>query len=213
MVAKKKGPANPTRSGMTRALPAQPTTPAILVENERPFAVAQATPLTTHQQPQQVPPAPQKPTGYAGFAGFPGVQAQLTKVYCSHTCRMVGGVSGNLTFYHVMPCLKSLQDLIEHAPRTPKMNKSQCKLCDAVDHVDMGDCPKFQQLVARGVERIVQARPAPSPSPPRQQECTSRDLDSMSEDHFSGYDEPRPSREDTQGGDGGNIPPGGGNVA
>ena len=75
MVAKKKGPANPTRSGMTRALPAQPTTPAILVENERPFAVAQATPLTTHQQPQQVPPAPQKPTGYAGFAGFPGVQA------------------------------------------------------------------------------------------------------------------------------------------
>ena len=93
------------------------------------------------------------------------------------------------------------------------MKKSQCKLCDAVDHVDMGDCPKFQQLVARGVERIVQARPAPSPSPPRQRECTSRDLDPMSEDHFCGYDEPRPSREDTQGGDGGNIPPGGGNVA
>ena len=35
----------------------------------------------------------------------------------------------------------------------------------------------------------------------------------MSEDYFSGYDEPQPSREDTQGGDGGNIPPGGGNVA
>ena len=35
----------------------------------------------------------------------------------------------------------------------------------------------------------------------------------MSEDYFSGYDEPQPSREDNQGGDKGNIPPGGGNVA
>ena len=148
-VAKKKGPANPTRSGMTRPLLAQPTTPAICVENERPFAVAQATPLPTHQQPQQVPPASQKSTGYARFAVFQGVQAQSTKVYCSHTCRIVGGVSGNLTFYHVMPCLKSPQDPIEQAPRTPKMKKSQCKLCDAVDHVDMRDCLKFQQLVAR----------------------------------------------------------------
>ena len=63
------------------------------------------------------------------------------------------------------------------------------------------------------MERIVQARPAPSPSPPRRRESTSRDLDPMSEDHFCGYDEPRPSREDNQGGDWGNIPPGGGNVA
>ena len=70
---KKKGPANLTQSGMTRPLLAQPTTPAIRVENERPFAVAQATPLHTEQQPQQVLPAPQKPTGYAGFAGFPEV--------------------------------------------------------------------------------------------------------------------------------------------
>ena len=147
-VAKKMGPANPTRSGMTRPLPAQPTTPAIHVENERPFAVPQATPLPTYQQPQQVPPAPLKPTGYAGFAGFPGVQAQSTKVYCSHTCRIVGGVSWNLTLYHVMPCLNSPQEPIEQAPRTPKMKKSQGKLCDAVDHLDMRDCPKFQQLVA-----------------------------------------------------------------
>ena len=212
-VVKKMRPANPTRSGMTRPLPAQPTTPAIRVENERPFAVAQATPLPTHHQPQQVSPAPQKPTGNEGFAGFPGVQAQSTKVYCSCTCRIVGGVSGNLTFYHVMPFLKSPQDPIEQAPRTPRMKKSQCKVCDAVDHLAMGDCPKFQQLVARGVERIVQARPAPSPSPPRRRESTSRGLDPMSEDHFSGYDEPRPSRRDTQGGNGGNIPPGGGNVA
>ena len=112
-----------------------------------------------------------------------------------------------------MPCLKSPQDPIEQAPRTPKMKKSQCKLCAAVDHVDMGDSPKFQQLVAPGVEWIVQARPAPSPSPPRRRESTSRDLDSMSEDHLSGYGEPRPSREDNQGGDGGNLRPGGGNVA
>ena len=54
----------------------------------------------------------------------------------------------------------------------------------------MGDCPKFQQLVARGVEPIVQAQPSPSSSPPQRRESTSRDLDPMSEDHFSGYDEP-----------------------
>ena len=171
-------------------LPAQPTTPAIRVENERPFAVAQAIPLPIHEQAQQVTPAPQKPTGYAGFAGFPGLEAQSTRGYYSHTRRIVGGVSENLTFYHVMPSLKSPQDAIEQAPRTPKMKKSQCELCDVVDHVDMRDCQKFQQLVARGVEWIVQARPAPSPSTPRRRESTSRDLDPMSEDHFSGYDEP-----------------------
>ena len=79
--------------------------------------------------------------------------------------------------------------------------------------MDMGDCPKVQQLVARGVERIVQARPATSPSPPRRRESTSRDLDPMSEDHFTGDDEPRPSCEDRQGVDGGNIPPVGGKIA
>ena len=83
---------------MTSPLMAQPTTPAIRVENNGPFAVAQATPVPTHQQPHQVPQAPQKPTGYAGFAGFPGVQAQSNKVYCSWTSSIVGGVSGNLTF-------------------------------------------------------------------------------------------------------------------
>ena len=97
--------------------------------------------------------------------------------------------------------------------RTPKMKKGQCKQCDAVDLVDMGDCPKFQQLVARVVERIVQARQSPSPAPSRRRESTSRDLDPMSEDHFRGYDEPRPRREDNQGGDGGNIRPGGGDFA
>ena len=73
MVVKKKGPANHTRSGITHRLPAQPTTSAIRVENEGPFALAQATPLPKEQQPQQVSQASQKPTGYAGFAGFPGV--------------------------------------------------------------------------------------------------------------------------------------------
>ena len=91
------------------------------------------------------------------------------------------------------------------------MKESQCQLSDAVNHVDMGDCPKFQQLVARGVERIVQAQAAPSPSPTRLRGSTSRDLDPMSEDHFSGYNEPQPSQEDKQGGDGINIPPDGGN--
>ena len=102
---------------------------------------------------------------------------------------------------------------MEQAPRTQKMKKSQCKLWDVVDLVDIGDCPKFPQFVARGVERIVQAQPAPSPSPHRRRESPSRDLDPTSEDHFSGYDEPRPSREDNPGADVCNIPAGGGNDA
>ena len=111
-----------------------------------------------------------------------------------------------MTFYHVVPCLKSPQDPIEQAPRTPKMKKSQCKVCDVVDHVDMGDCPKYHQLVARGVEWIVQARPPPSPSLPRRRKSTSSDLDPMSEDHITGYDEPQRSREDNQDGDGVTYP-------
>ena len=138
-VGKKKGPANPTQRGMTNPLRAHPTTPAICVENESSCALAQATPLPTYQQPQHVPQAPQKPMGYVGLAGFPGVQAQSTKVYYSCTCMIVRGVSGNLTFYHLIPCLQSPQDPREQSPRTPKMKKSQCKLCDTVDHVDMGD--------------------------------------------------------------------------
>ena len=48
---------------MTRPLPAQPTTPAIRLENERAFAVAEVTPLPTRQQLQQVPPAPHETYG------------------------------------------------------------------------------------------------------------------------------------------------------
>ena len=49
-VAKNKRPVNQTRSGMTRPPPAPPPTPAIRVENESHFEVAQATPLPTNQQ-------------------------------------------------------------------------------------------------------------------------------------------------------------------
>jgi len=35
--------------------------------------------------------------------------------------------------------------------------------------MDIGECPKFQPQVARGVERVTQARESPSPSPPQQQ--------------------------------------------
>ena len=75
----KKGPAKPTSSAMTRPVQTQPTTPAICVENERTSVVAQATPLPTYEQQQQVPLAPEKPQVYTGSGGFPGVQVQLVK--------------------------------------------------------------------------------------------------------------------------------------
>ena len=76
--------------------------------------------------------------------------------------------------------------------------------------MDIGDCPKFQQLVACSVEKIVKAQTASSQSP---QELHFRSEDEMSDGDFSGYDKPRPSGEENQGGNGENRPPRRGNVA
>ena len=128
----KKGPATPTPRAMTQ-----------LVQTQA-FAVAQATPLPTYQQPEQGPSALQKPQGYAGWAGFPEGLAQSAKAYCSPTCTMVGRVDAALVYHHVMSYLKGPQGPIEYAPTTSNMKNSQCKLCYTVDHTDMGNCLKFQ---------------------------------------------------------------------
>ena len=174
-VLKCKGAANLAQKAMAHPLPAQPTTPSVRVEAERPFVVAQATPLPTNTQTKRVPATTQMPRGYTGFAGFPGLGGQSTKVYCSLTCRIVGGVAGGLVFVHQPPCTKGPQEPIEHVLGAPKMKKSQCKVCGLGDHTDIGDCPKIQQLVARGVEKIVKAQTASAQSP--------REL------HFSSEDE------------------------
>ena len=112
-----------------------------------------------------------------GFAGFPGVGAQSTKVYCSPTHRIVAGGDGGLLFVHQPPCAKDPQEQIEHVLAIPKMKKSQCKVGGLGDHTDIGDCPKFQQLVACSVEKIVKAQTASAQSP--------RELHFRSEDAMS----------------------------
>ena len=53
-------------------------------------------------------------------------------------------------------------------------------------HTDIGDCPKFQQLVARGVAKIVKAQTASTRSP-GELHFRSEDDEIMSEDNFSRY--------------------------
>jgi len=118
--------------------------------------------------PGSVSPASKNPQGYMGFIGLPGaarVGAQLTTVYCSPACRIEGRAGGGVAFYHVIPCLKSHEDLIEHTPEVLMLKKGPCRLSDDSDHTDIGECPKFEQMVARGVVRVTQAQAAPSPSP------------------------------------------------
>ena len=162
---------------MTSPLPAKPTTPSVRGETRRPLQWLRLLRYPQTHKLRESHRCLQSRDDKPDFAGIPGVGVQSTKVYCSPTCRIVGGVDGGLLFVHQPPCAKGPQEPIEHVPGTPKMKKSQCKVCGLGDHTDIGDCPKFQQLVACSVEKIVKAQTASTQSP--------RELHFRSEDAMS----------------------------
>jgi hypothetical protein len=218
-------PATPTANPLVAALPVvEPRTPVIVVEEERPYAVAGSTPLpaTPHNPtafaPPSVPAAPAKPSGNAGWSGFPGPAAQSATAYCSAGCRIEGDGS-DLTWTHRFPCLRSEGERIERPPTPPvqsshasKLKKIRCSYCDAKTHTSLDECWDFNKTFP---PRTAANQPPSSPgnSGPRSDRM-DRDDDEGS--RFSGYDRPEPTQgRDTEGvgNGGGGIPPTGGNVA
>jgi len=132
----------------------EPRTPMIVVENERPYAVARSTPLpaTPHNPaaiaPATVPAAPAKPAGNAGWGGFPGPAAQSATAYCSADCR-IEGEGSELTWTHQVPCLQSESGPIVHSPspepRPSKLKKICCPYCDASTHIALDNSWDFNK--------------------------------------------------------------------
>jgi len=216
-------PATPTANPLVAALPvAERRTPLIVVEDERWFEVAASTPLpATPDNPMAFPPptvpaAPAKPSGNAGWAGFPGPSAESATAYCSPGCR-IEGEGSELTWTHRIPRLRSEGDPTvlppSPEPRPSKLKKICCPYFEASTYIAFDNCWDFNMKFP--------PRQNTTNRPPISWTMSIPRSDRMDEgreegSRFSGYDRPRSTRgrnTECKGGEGGRIPPTGGNVA
>jgi len=191
-------PATPTTNPLVAALPVvEPRTPLIVVEDERPFDVAAATPLpvTPHNPtafaPAKVPAAPAKPSGNAGWSGFPVPAAESTTPYCSAGCR-IEGEGSVLTWTHRVPCLRSEAEPIvllpSPDPRPSKLKRIHCPYCEASTHIALDDCWDFNKRFPSRQSTTSRPPISSTMSVPRSDRM---DEDSKEGSSFSGYDRPR----------------------
>jgi len=142
--------------------------------------------------------------------------AQLATAYWSAGC-MIEGEESELTWTHRVPFLRSKGEPIvlppSPEPRPSKLKKICCPYCYASRYIALDDCRDFNKKFPPP-QNTTNGPPISSTMPiPR-----SDRMDESSEDgwRFTGYDRPRSTRgriTEGTGGEGGRIPPSGGNVA
>ena len=184
----------PSGTPATPAPPAaQPSTPEIRVESQRPFAVAAATPIPATpynpaaSAPPTVPAAPEKPSRKPGFSGFPGPSAQSATAYCSDGCR-VEGVGSDMVVKHRAPCFKEDGEPIcfpPPMPSPPKLKKNCCPYCKAVTHEYLADCIEFQTKFPKW-KTAAQPPPPPFSIAFPQSHRTNEDHEDDEDECFSG---------------------------
>jgi hypothetical protein len=152
-------PATPTTNPLVAALPVvEPRTPVIVVEEERPYAVAGTTPLppTSHNPtpllPQmclQLQPNPQGMLDGVDFRGQRCSRLRLIVPLVVGSREMAVTLLGHIGFHACEAKVKVFNDQqrrVFQSSHASKLKKIRCSYCDAKTPTSLDDCWDFNKI-------------------------------------------------------------------